>query len=136
MKQGTYKAIGGKNYGELKGAETEAQKALARGLKEEISSAVPNVAALNKREGNLLNALSVAERRALMDANKNPLGLGVLNPATLALWLWDRSGWAKAMTARMLYSGSEQIPATAARLAVTPALMQTGKPPALTQDYP
>src|SRR3990167_10396587 len=104
MKQGTYKAIGGKNYGELKGAETEAQKALARGVKEEISSAVPNVAALNKREGNLLNALSVAERRALMDANKNPLGLGVLNPATLALWLWDRSGWAKAMTARMLYS--------------------------------
>jgi len=132
LKQGTYKAIGGKNYGELKGAETEAQKAIARGLKEEISKVVPSVASLNQREGNLLGALSVAERRALMDANKNPLGLGILNPATLAMWLWDRSGWAKALTARGLWAGSSQIPATAARAAVMPALIQSGS----GENYP
>lgn len=128
MKRGTYKALGDKSFGELKGASTEAQKTLARGLKEEISKAVPGVGGMNKRESDLLNAMKVAERRVLMDANKNPLGLGILNPLMLPLWLWDRSPAAKAMTARALYSGAEQIPATAARFSVLPYLMQSGKP--------
>jgi len=135
MKQSTYKTLGEKAYGEMKGASMEAQKTLARGLKEEISKAVPEVAALNKRESDLINALKVAERRALMDQNKNPLGLGILNPATLPVWLWDRSAWAKALTGRMLYSGSEQLPALAARTAVMPILMESGRPPALAQEY-
>ena len=37
MKQGTYRALGDKAYGELKGASIEAQKAQARGLKEELA---------------------------------------------------------------------------------------------------
>lgn len=134
MKKGTYKSLGEKSFGELKGASTEAQKTLARGLKEEISKAVPGVAGMNKRESDLINALKVAERRVLMDANKNPLGLGILNPLMLPLWLWDRSPAAKAMTARALYSGAEQIPATAARLAVTPLLMQSGRAPVLLEE--
>src|SRR3569833_1622744 len=43
MKQGTYKALGSKAYGEVKGASIEAQKALARGLKEEIASQFPEI---------------------------------------------------------------------------------------------
>jgi hypothetical protein len=43
LKQGTYRVLGDKPYGELSGAANEAQKQLARGLKEEISKAVPGV---------------------------------------------------------------------------------------------
>lgn len=129
MKQGTYKALGDKSFGELKGATTEAQKTLARGLKEEISKAVPQVAGMNKRESDLINAAKVAERRVLMDANKNPLGLGWLaQPWMIPFWMWDRSPGAKGLTARALYSGSEQIPATLARGGVGALMSQTGLP--------
>ena len=129
MKQGTYKALGDKSYGELKGASTEAQKTLARGLKEEISKAVPGVAGKNKLESDIINAAKVAERRVLMDANKNPLGLGWLaQPWMIPFWMWDRSPAAKGLTARMLYSGSEQIPATLARGGVGALMSQTALP--------
>ena len=49
LKKGTYKTLGEKAYGEQKGASAEAQKTLARGLKEEISQAVPGVAEANAR---------------------------------------------------------------------------------------
>jgi hypothetical protein len=113
MKQGTYKALGAKSYGEQKGAATEAQKAIARGLKEEIAAAVPEVQAMNALESELLNARKIAGHRVAMDANKNPLGLGALisQPWMLPVWMWDRSPAAKGLTARALYSGAEQIPA-------------------------
>lgn len=118
LKQGTYRALGNKAYGELKGAEIEAQKAIARGLKDEIATAVPAVRALNAQESSLLTALDVAERRVLMDANKNPAGLGMLihRPEAFALWMADRSPLFKSLIARMLNAGSEQIPATAGRV--------------------
>jgi hypothetical protein len=127
LKQGTYKALGDKSFGELKGASVEAQKTLARGLKEEISKAVPEVASLNKREGDIINALKVAERRVLMDANKNPVGLGWLaQPWMIPFWMWDRSPGAKAATARMLYS--DQLPANAARAGGGYLMMPSGQP--------
>lgn len=126
MKKGTYKVLGDKAYGEQKGAAAEAQKALARGLKEEISTAVPEVSGLNKYESDLINAMKVLERRVLQDANKNPLGLGALNPFTLPVWLWDRSPFLKSLTARGLYGGAEQIPANAARLGVGAFMSDTG----------
>ena len=107
IKQGTYRALGNKPYGELQGASTEAQKALARGLKEEISQAVPEVASLNARQSELINALNVTERRALMDLNKNPMSLSLLAPnkAALAAFLADKSALFKSLLARSLYSG-------------------------------
>lgn len=118
MKQATYKALGEKSYGELKGAATEAQKTLARGLKEEIATAVPGVEGLNKAESALINALNVTERRALMDANKNPGGLVWLakNPEAAIGFMADKSALFKSLLARMLYSGSEQVPANVARV--------------------
>ena len=129
LKQGTYRALGNKSYGELKGAEVEAQKALARGLKDEIATAVPAVRALNAEESRLLTTLDVAERRVLMDANKNPAGLGWLaaHPSTWAAFLADRSPLFKSLVARMVYSGSEQIPATAGRAAGATAGAYTGR---------
>lgn len=103
MKQGTYRVLS-KKYGEVGSAETEAQKGLARGLKEEIAQAVPGVDALNAQESKLLTTLSVAERRALLEANKNPMGLAALahNPLGWAAFMADRSAAFKALAARMV----------------------------------
>lgn len=108
LKVGTYRNLK-KSYGEMKGAETEARKALARGLKEEIALAVPEVSALNAREGGLLNALKVAERRVLMDANKNPIGLGAIAPnkAAFLAFLADRNAALKSIAARGAYQASQ-----------------------------
>lgn len=127
LKQGTYKILA-KKYGQVGSADTEAQKAIARGLKDEIANAVPEVGPLNSRESDLLNALKVSERRALMEINKNPMGLSLLasNPATWAAFLADRSAAFKAIVARMLYSSQQAIPdaATAARIGAA----QTAQP--------
>lgn len=111
MKQGTYKVLA-KKYGQIGTAETEAQKAIARGLKDEIAQAIPQVSALNARESELINALNVAERRALMEANKNPMGLSLLanHPATWAAFLADRSALVKSLLARGMESGKQAIP--------------------------
>lgn len=112
LKQGTYKALGNKSYGELKGAEIEAQKAIARGLKDEVAKAVPGVDKLNARESELLNALNVAERRVLVSLNKNPGGLAWLssNPKAAAAFMADKSELFKSLLARMLNAGGERIP--------------------------
>lgn len=114
IKQGTYRAMGDKPYGELQGAATEAQKALARGLKEEISKAVPEVASLNARQSELINALKVSERRALMELNKNPAGLALIAPnkAALAAFLADKSALFKSLLARGLYTGGAPTAST------------------------
>lgn len=118
LKQGTYRSLGSKAYGEVKGAEMEAQKALARGLKEGIAEKVPEVVGLNAKESQLLGALNLVERRALMELNKNQAGLATLaeNPTAALAFMADRSALFKSIAARMIYSGSEQIPSTVARV--------------------
>lgn len=118
LKQGTYKTLA-KKYGQLGGAETEAQKGLARGLKEEISNAVPEVAGLNAEEAKLIKTLNVTERRALMELNKNPMGLASLakNPLSWAAFMADRSAAFKALAARMVNG-----PAASVAGGVAPAL--------------
>jgi hypothetical protein len=110
LKQGTYTQLKGK-YGEQSSAETEAQKALARGLKEEIAKAVPEVSPLNAEDSKLLQALPLVERRVIVSANKNPVGLGVLsmNPKNIAVWMADRSELFKSLVARMLNAGSGAV---------------------------
>ena len=104
LKQGTYKILA-KKYGQVGTAETEAQKAIARGLKDEIASAVPAVKGLNAEETRLLKTLDVAERRALMELNKNPMGLSLLSGsgAAWAAFMADRSAAFKALAARLLH---------------------------------
>ncbi len=116
LKQGTYGVLS-KKYGQVGAAEDEAQKAIARGLKEEIAKAVPGVAELNARESRLLTAEKLANYRALMEGNKNPVGLAPLtsHPAAWVAFMADRSGPLKSLLARLMNSGSEAIPeATAA----------------------
>jgi hypothetical protein len=107
IKQGTYRILE-KKYGQLGSADVEAQKALARGLKEGVAAAEPKVTALLRRESNLINALDVAERRAFMDMNKNPGGLAWLttDPRNFAAFMADKSALFKSLVARMLNSAS------------------------------
>lgn len=106
LKRGTYRQLRDK-YGEQGAADVEAQKALARGLKEEIVKEVPEIGPLNARESEILNALKMVESRAAVEGNKNPVGLMPLTPNTMraGLFLADRSALIKSLLARALNPG-------------------------------
>lgn len=110
IKQGTYKVLSGK-YGEMGSAATEAQKGLARGLKDAINAAEPAVIGLNAQESALIKTLDIAERRALMQMNNNPMGLASLaaNPKSWGAFMADKSALFKSLAARMLYSAGGGI---------------------------
>lgn len=114
------------NYGELSGAGTEAQKALARGLREEIAKAEPGAADALKQQSDLINALLVGKRRALMDQNQNFSGLSLLadNGISGMGMLADRWAWLKSMLARGINPGSGMLPATGGRLGSGAAINQ------------
>jgi hypothetical protein len=75
MKQGTYRQLDGK-YGATQGASVEAEKALARGIKEEIERLAPEVKELNATEGARLQLQDVIERRIRQVGNSEIVGLG------------------------------------------------------------
>lgn len=107
LKQGTYARIGEK-YGREVAASIEAEKALARGLKEEIAANVPGVSALNAREGRLLEALDTVGRRVALAGNRDPIGFAWVahNPTTFLAALIDRSPAVKSLLARGMYQGA------------------------------
>jgi hypothetical protein len=80
-KTGTYAQLKGK-YGELKGAQIEAQKALARGIKEELATQFPEISALNKREGDALDLMPYLVRAVERIGNRGTFGIGT--PLTAA----------------------------------------------------
>lgn len=113
VKQGTYGVLRDK-FGQLGTADTEAQKGLARGLKDEIAAAVPDVGSLNAKESELLATLGVTERAAGRSANKNLLGLAglaVTHPAEFAAFMADRSPVAQSLIARSLNALGRGMPA-------------------------
>jgi hypothetical protein len=121
LKKGTYKILS-KKYGQVGAADTEAQKGLARGLKEEIADAVPGIQGLNEAESRLIRTLNVVERRALMELNKNPMGLAALagSPAGWAAFMADRSSVFKSLAARMVNATLEGV--------VPPAMLRSAAP--------
>lgn len=74
LKQNTYATMR-KMYGEMKGAEVEGTKALARGLKEEIAKQVPEVSDLNARESKLIGLDKALQDFVRRQGNHNVLGL-------------------------------------------------------------
>lgn len=75
LKQGTYQQLKGK-FGELKSASIESQKALARGLKEELANAFPELSDLNARDSQLYNLQGVLERAVNRIGNHQLIGIG------------------------------------------------------------
>lgn len=76
IKQGTYRQLKDRAYGELKSADVEAQKALARGIKEELAAAFPEIAALNARESALIGLEGALERALNRGGNHQLFGIG------------------------------------------------------------
>ena len=109
LKVGTYKSLGEKAYGELKGATIESGKTLARGLKDLIGKTEPGVLGLNKESQALYDTLDVAERRALMEANKDIAGLSTLSKdmKNQIAMMADRSANFKALLARTIYKAGK-----------------------------
>lgn len=106
IKQGLYKKIGSNAYLNPQSTpETvEGAKAYARGLRKDIERAIPEIAPINADETRIFNALSVAERKALNEANKDIMGVSWISPNTkkqIAM-LADRSAGFKAILARMV----------------------------------
>lgn len=86
MKQGTYSVLKGK-FGEQGSASVEAQKALARGLKEEIATQFPEISNLNAAESKLLDLQPILERAVNRIGNHQLIGIGtpVAGAATKAV---------------------------------------------------
>lgn len=83
MKQGTYRVLSGK-FGEQGSASVEAQKALARGLKEEIATQFPEISKLNADESRLLNLQPILERAVNRISNHQAMGIGTPIATTAA----------------------------------------------------
>jgi len=119
MKVGTYQQIGSK-YGELSSGQVEAQKALARGLKEEIEAEAPQIKDMNARDTRLMASLDAVGKRIALSGNHDPIGLAWVthNPTTFLAAVIDRSAAAKSLLARGMFNSA----ATAAR--VSPQLLR------------
>jgi hypothetical protein len=91
MKVGTYRVLKGK-YGEQGSASVEAQKALARGLKDEIANAFPEISKLNAAESKLLDLQPVLERAVNRNANHQLVGIGTPVAAGAAKAVTGSSG--------------------------------------------
>lgn len=122
MKERNYKKLGDAAYGSgLKpAAERDAIKTITTGLREGVEGVAPEVGPINSKTSDLINAKNIAERAVLMNDNKHPLGIGVLNLATLPLALWDRNPWAKSLAAQGLYHGGAPTGAAAGATAGNP----------------
>jgi hypothetical protein len=115
VKQGTYRILADKysKFGAVGDeAGTQAQMALARGLREGIEDAVPGVGQLNAKESALINALELAERRAGVGGNKDIGGIAWLanNPQAALAMMADRSAAFKSWLANRLAQYSRAIP--------------------------
>lgn len=125
LKVGTYRAIGNRAYGEVKGAQTEAEKALARGLKEDIETAVGqeghDIKSLNARDAALMEARDAIAKRVALANNRDPGGIGWIaeNPRSFIAFLMARSPAVKSMLARGLYQSAGAI------TKVSPQLIRT-----------
>ena len=128
IKQGTYRALGKKAYGELKGASIESQKALARGIKEELATQFPELEKLNARDTKLLDLEPVLERAVNRISNHQIIGVGT--PAAAAGAKVITSSTKVAAVAATMKAVLDN-PVVKSRLAI--ALNRVGVPPSAAQ---
>lgn len=76
LKVGTYRQLKAKAYGEMKSASIEAQKSLARGIKEELVNQFPELTNLNAQEGKLIDLDGALEHAVKRIDNHQLLGIG------------------------------------------------------------
>jgi hypothetical protein len=123
MKQGTYGILRGK-YGEQGSAVVEAQKGLARGLKEEIATQFPEINNLNAAESKLLDLQPVLERAVNRISNHQVIGIGTPAVGAAAKAVTGSSPFAQAA---MIVKAVLDNPNVKSHLAI--ALSKGGKIP-------
>lgn len=74
-KQATYRNLGDQAYGQLTGAQSEAKKALAHSLREEITNLFPEIAGLNDTDSALIKLEEQLRDQVVREGNKNLTGL-------------------------------------------------------------
>lgn len=128
MKVGTYRAIGKRGYGEVKGAAVETEKALARGLKEDLETEGlkhgVDLKALNLKEGNAMQAAEAVAKRLAVKGNHDILGIAWLaeNPTAALAFAVSRSPAVKSLIANGAYRAAgyaAKVPEQFIRSAVT-----------------
>lgn len=113
LKQNTYESVGNRPYLAQQqadvAAKTKAEMALARGLREEVAGAAPEVQVPLAKEAELMNAMKMAQKRVLLEGNKDIGGIGWLahNIKDFAAFLALRNPYSKSLAARLLNSGLE-----------------------------
>ena len=122
-KIGTYQQLRARSYGELKSASIEAQKALARGLKEELASQFPELSSLNAQEGRLLSFEPELERAVARINNHQLFGIGTPLAAAGAKAV---TGSNSAAAAVGIFRAVMDDPRVKSRLAI--ALIHSGVP--------
>lgn len=117
LKQGLYRLID-ERFGQIANDTnvTAAQKALARGFKEELEAAVPAVVAPNATQSQLWNAQKLARQAVAKNQGSAILGFSPVahGPSGFVAMLLDKNALLKSLSARALHSGQEAIPFAAA----------------------
>jgi len=121
-KQGTYRRLKDK-YGELSSAEVEAQKDIARGLKEEVYNQVKqqygvDLTAIGQREARLLDLDGSIERFLNRHGNNQSIGIA---PGIHAAGLRAMFSRSAAITGALANFFLEKNPAIASRIAILAA---------------
>jgi hypothetical protein len=103
LKQGTYQQLKSTAYGTVKNSTIEAQKALARGIKEELVTQFPELKDLNAKESQLLNLDPVLETAVNRISNHQIIGIGTpiaaggVKAVTGSTWMGAVAGLYKAV---------------------------------------
>ncbi len=143
LKTGTYRALGDKAYGELKGATIEAEKSVARGLKEELASLAQqygvDLTSPNLREGKALDALKAVAGRLSTEGNSNIGGLATAligHPQVALAMMLDKNAAVKSMIANGLYQQASKAVGIAPQIirGVVAAIVSSRDPETPQQD--
>lgn len=120
LKQAITKSLGDNKFGvglPKQPTDVMTDKVRAGVLREAEGAAEPRVIPSLKEQSDLINALKVMGPP--IKDNRMTVGLGGPFAQSLPqflIWMADRSPWFKSRLAQLMYHGSEQIPATAARV--------------------
>ena len=120
IKQTIYQ-LNKKHYGEMKGLDIEANKAIARGLKEEIFKQNPTIGELNAKDSALINLEEVLERAVKRIRNYDVVRLG----DTIAAGVGAASGGPVGAVATGMAKRVMESPEVKARIAF--AISKTGR---------
>ena len=123
-KQGTYRQNAAK-YGELSQAQIEAEKALARGYREELEAQAPELKLLNQKESEFLGLQPMLERAVRRAGNADVVDFKTLAETGAGAVAAGPLGAAAGLTTRIL-----DFPGLKSRLAIaiSKASNKTGNP--------